>query len=251
MNKPGPVSSTRGDREILHGQWLAGHETETMWGWGTPAGRLRAARRANLIMAGAELQPGKHVLEVGCGTGLFTEMFAATGASIVAVDISPELLDIAKRRPLPSERVSFIAKPFEECAVDGPFDAVIGSSVLHHLDLFRSLEKIQRLLNPGGILSFAEPNYLNPQVFLERKLRFLPLFAYTSPDETAFVRWLLARTLRSLGFIDISITPFDWLHPAIPKNLIKATQRIGSIIERTPLLREFSGSVYIRARRPQ
>jgi len=222
-----------------------------MWGWGTPAGRLRAARRANLIMAGAELQPGKHVLEVGCGTGLFTEMFAATGASIVAVDISPELLDIAKRRPLPSERVSFIAKPFEECAVDGPFDAVIGSSVLHHLDLFRSLEKIQRLLNPGGILSFAEPNYLNPQVFLERKLRFLPLFAYTSPDETAFVRWLLARTLRSLGFIDISITPFDWLHPAIPKNLIKATQRIGSIIERTPLLREFSGSVYIRARRPQ
>src|SRR5215470_6599353 len=92
----------RGDREIEHGKRLAALETETVWGWGTPAGRLRAKRRAMLIGEGARLGPGVRVLEIGCGTGLFTEAFAATGADIVAVDISPELVDIAKRRGLPA-----------------------------------------------------------------------------------------------------------------------------------------------------
>jgi SAM-dependent methyltransferase len=222
-----------------------------VWGWGTPAGKLRAARRATLIAQGAKLGPGVRALEIGCGTGLFTDAFAVTGATIVAVDISPELLEIAKQRGLPAEQVTFIAKPFEECAVDGPFDAVIGSSILHHLEIGAALERIYQLLKPGGTLSFAEPNYLNPQVFLERKLRFLPMFAYTSPDETAFVRWSFAKKLRSLGFTEISITPFDWLHPHVPAKAIGTVLKLGAIIERAPLLREFAGSLYIKARRPQ
>src|ERR1700676_2425705 len=90
----------RADREIKHGEWLAVHDTEVVWGWGTPAGRIRARRRADLIIAGAALSPGKRVLEIGCGTGMFTEMFAASGATIIAVDISPELLKKARARGL-------------------------------------------------------------------------------------------------------------------------------------------------------
>jgi 2-polyprenyl-3-methyl-5-hydroxy-6-metoxy-1,4-benzoquinol methylase len=243
-------SHTRGDREIQHGRWLALHETEMVWGWGTPAGKLRAARRAALISEGAQLRTGVNALEIGCGTGLFTEAFAASGAGIVAVDISVELLEIAKTRGLSARQVTFVAKPFEECAVDGPFDAVVGSSVLHHLDVDIALERILALLKPGGILSFAEPNYLNPQVFLERTLRFLPMFSYTSADETAFVRWSLARKLRNAGFSDIRITPFDWLHPSTPQSCIELVQGTGKVFEKLPLLREFSGSVYIQARRP-
>src|ERR1035438_5416211 len=138
--RDGRLSAQRGNREIQHGQWLADHETETVWGWGTPAGKLRAARRAKLIAEGAQFRQGVRALEIGCGTGLFTETFAASGARIVAVDISPELLDIAKRRGLPAEQVTFIIKPFEDCGVDGPFDAVVGSSVLHHLDIDVSLK---------------------------------------------------------------------------------------------------------------
>ena len=241
--------SSRHDREIMHGKWLAAHETETVWGWGTPAGRLRAQRRANLVAEGANLRPGMRALEIGCGTGLFTEAFSATGAEIVAVDLSPELIEIANRRGFPISRVRFIAKPFEDCNVDGPFDAVIGSSVLHHLDVEPALRQIHQLLKTGGTLSFAEPNYLNPQIFLERKLRFLPMFSYTSPDETAFVRWSLQRRLERSGFGEISITPFDWLHPSTPPRLIDIVQGIGRALEGAPIVREFSGSVYIRARR--
>ncbi len=242
--------TSRAQREIIHGRWLANRDTEEIWGWETPAGRLRAKRRAELIIAGASLREGQRALEIGCGTGLFTEMFAATGAKILAVDISPELLERARARKLPQDRVTFVAMRFEDCDADGAFDAMIGSSVLHHLDLDAAIRRMKVLLKPGGRISFAEPNLLNPQVFLERRFHYLPMFSYTSPDETAFVRWRLARQLREAGFEDIDIQPFDWLHPSTPEPLIGAVRSLGRVLEAAPLLREFSGSVCIRARNP-
>jgi 2-polyprenyl-3-methyl-5-hydroxy-6-metoxy-1,4-benzoquinol methylase len=243
-------ATQRAKHEISHGRWLAEQQTEKIWGWDTPAGRLRAQRRGQFVMEGARLQHDKHALEIGCGTGLFTQMFAVSGARITAVDISAELLEKARARNLPTGRVRFLERRFEDCDIEGPFDAVIGSSVLHHLEISIALPHIFALLKPNGYLSFAEPNLLNPQVYLERRFHYLPIFSYTSPDETAFVRWNLASQLRQTGFVEISITPFDWLHPATPRPLIRAVRRVGQIIEHVPLAREFSGSLYIQARRP-
>jgi 2-polyprenyl-3-methyl-5-hydroxy-6-metoxy-1,4-benzoquinol methylase len=245
------TGASRAEREIMHGKWLAKQQTEEVWGWDTPAGELRAQRRAQLIIDGAQLAPGKRALEIGCGTGLFTKMFAATGALIIAVDISGELLEKARERNLPPDRVKFLEKRFEDCDLEGPFDAVIGSSVLHHLEVDTALRQILGLLKPRGYLSFAEPNMLNPQVYLERRFQYLPMFSYTSPDETAFVRWKFSSQLRQVGFVNVSITPFDWLHPAIPKPLIRTALGLGKLIEHLPLAREFAGSLYARAQRPE
>jgi len=241
---------SRAAHEIEHGKKLALGDPETIWGWGSPAGRVRAQRRAQLIAGGAQLRPGVRVLEIGCGTGLFTEIFAATGANLVAVDISAELLAKARSRNLPPNQVIFLEKRFEDCGVDGPFHAVIGSSVLHHLQIESALDRIYDLLKPGGQISFAEPNMLNPQVFLERKLPFLrSRFWYISPDETAFVRWSLAALLKKHGFQDVRIVPFDWVHPATPAHLIQVMSVLGRCLECIPILREFSGSLYIHASR--
>jgi 2-polyprenyl-3-methyl-5-hydroxy-6-metoxy-1,4-benzoquinol methylase len=242
-------NGSRVSREIEHGIKLAKNDTESVWGWGSPAGKLRAEHRAALIADRAGLNPGSQVLEIGCGTGLFTEMFVKTGARIVAVDISGELLQKAQQRHLPPLQVRFIQKRFEECAIAGPFDAVIGSSVLHHLDLFPSVSKIFSLLKPGGTMAFAEPNMLNPQIFAERKFR--KWFPYISADETAFIRWKLKGVLRQAGFEKIRIIPFDWLHPATPEKLVPLVQRLGRVSEKIPLLREFAGSLLICACRPQ
>src|SRR5262245_49264437 len=212
--------SQRAQNEIEHGKGLAAMDTEAVWGWSTPAGRLRAEKRSALIMRGANLTAGQRVLEIGCGTGNFTELFVRTGAQIVAIDISVELLSKAKNRGLPKDQVQFHLQRFEDCSAIGPFDAVIGSSVLHHLDVLPALSKIYELLKPGGWLSFAEPNMLNPQVFIERKLSFVrPLFGYVSPDETAFVRWWIRSWLMAAGFDAIEIEPKDWLHPLVPSGL--------------------------------
>lgn len=237
----------RQHNEASHGRLLAAASPEEIWGWGTPAGKLRAERRAHLISEGARLGVGSRVLEIGCGTGLFTERFARSGADLVAVDLSPELIELARARNLPGN-VRLIEKSFEDCDVDGPFDAVIGSSVLHHLDLERTWDKIYSLLRPGGWMSFAEPNMLNPQVFAERHFR--RLFPRVSPDETAFVRRELRKELLRHGFTAVRIIPFDWLHPSTPPAGIPTVRRLGSILERSPILREFSGSLAIRAMRP-
>ena len=183
---------------------------------------------------------------------MFTEIFAQFGANLVAVDISSDLLKKARTRNIPSDRVLFVEKRFENCDIDGPFDAVIGSSVLHHLKIETALKKIYKLLKPGGFMCFAEPNMLNPQIFIERKFRFLlPCLWYVSPDETAIVRWRFRDLLIKTGFKKIKIMPFDWLHPATPIPLIRLFANIGKLLENTPVLREFAGSLYIQCRRPQ
>ena len=241
---------TRADREIDHGRYLAAGDPDALWGWDTPAGRRRADRRAAIIAAGAGLRPGVRALEIGCGTGLFSARFAATGADLTAVDISPDLLARARLRALDGSRVRFVEGRFENLRDDQPFDAVIGSSVLHHLELDDALENARRLLRPGGSFSFAEPNMLNPQVFLERRFSSLPLFSYVSPDETAFVRWTLKRALARHGYTDVRIEPFDWLHPSTPAPLIGLVGGLSRALELCPAVREFAGSLAITCRRP-
>ena len=239
----------KANREILHGKKIAQIDPELIWGWKTPAGRLRAKRRAQLIVESAQLKTGITALEIGCGTGAFTEMFAASGAKIVAIDISKELLDLAREKNLPAEQVQFLEKRFEDCDSIGPFDAIIGSSVLHHLDIKPALDNIYKLLKPNGIMSFTEPNMLNPQIAIQKNVLWLKRKMGDSPDETAFMRRPLSRLLEQTGFVDIQITPFDWLHPAIPAQFIDAVARIGLFLEKVPFIREFSGSLHIFGRR--
>jgi 2-polyprenyl-3-methyl-5-hydroxy-6-metoxy-1,4-benzoquinol methylase len=244
------ISSIRTNHEITHGKILSHSDPELIWNWNTPAGRLRAKRRANLIINGGRLGPGVCALEVGCGTGMFTEMFANSGAKLTAIDISLDLLNKTQARKLP-DRVLFLEKRIEDYDTCASFDAVIGSSVLHHLEIETALKKIYNLLKPGGIMCFAEPNMLNPQIFIERKFRFLlPCLWYVSPDETAIVRWKFRDLLIKTGFEKIEIMPFDWLHPATPKPLIRLMSNIGTLLENTPILCEFAGSLYIQCRRP-
>ena len=130
------------------------------------------------------------------------------------------------------------------------FDAVIGSSVLHHLEIASALAEIFRLLKPGGVMAFAEPNMLNPQIMIQKNIPWVKERAGDSPDETAFYRGQLRRLLRQTGFEQIEVTPLDWLHPTILPVAIGFFQKVGAVLERMPLVREFAGSLYIAARRP-
>jgi len=242
------------DKKILeaerkHGKWLLENDPVMQWGWGTPAGRLRARRRGQLIAQGANLANDMTVLEIGCGTGLFTEMFSKYGAYILAVDLSPELLAAARQRNLPAGQVEFLEAPFENCDAQGPFDAIIGSSVLHHLDCRKAFAKIYQLLKPGGAISFCEPNMLNPQVWFT--LHFRQFFPYVSPDETAFYRKKLGVMIKDAGFSNIAITPFDWLHPRVPEKLIPLLKKAEKIIEIVPGIKDLAGSHWITAQKPE
>jgi magnesium-protoporphyrin O-methyltransferase len=99
-------------------------------GMGIPAGEQRALGHGRLIAEAARLVSGIKAIEIGCGTGLFTKIFAESGAEIMAVDVSQELIDLAGRHPIEGGNVKFKAIPFKDPNLisGGPIDAVIGSS---------------------------------------------------------------------------------------------------------------------------
>lgn len=232
-------------KEIQHGRFLAEHEPGEIWNWESPAGKLRWGRRVKMLTK--HLAPGMTVLELGCGTGYFTRELARSGAEIVAIDISPELLQIAKANcPAPNVRYE-IQNAYELSYQDNVFDSVVGSSVLHHLEVEAALREIFRVLKPGGAIYFTEPNMLNPQIAVQKNVPWVKRKLGDSPDETAFFRWPLWRLLEETGYQGIRIEPFDFLHPKTPVAFVSRLDSLGRFLESVPLISEFAGSLYIRA----
>jgi len=241
-----------GRRERDHFEGVLERRGALYWAERTAAGRRRRdIRSARLIdAAGVDGRPAARVLEVGCGTGEFTRPLAAgMPGRLTGFDVAPGLLRHATRLPANAAVVAADVEglPFRSAT----FDAVVGNAVLHHLRLERALPELLRVLRPGGRLCFSEPNMLNPQVFLERNVRWIGRLLDNSPGETAFVRWRLRRDLEALGVADVTIRPFDFLYPLTPERLIGRVERLGSRLERLPLVREIAGSLFIAGRRPR
>jgi len=232
-------------KEIRHGRFLAKYGAGEIWNWESPAGKLRWARRVKMLSK--HLGAGMRVLELGCGTGYFTRELARSRADIVAIDVSPELLEIARANcsgrnvRYEIQNASALSYP------DAVFDSVVGSSVLHHLEIEEALREIHRVLKAGGTIYFTEPNMLNPQIAVQKNVPWVKRKLGDSPDETAFFRWPLRRLLEQTGYRDVRIDPFDFLHPKTPVPLVGRLDVVGRFLENVPVISEFAGSLYIRA----
>ena len=80
--------------EINHGQRI-GNKADDIWKWTLPTGPIRASRRAALLIQQGQINSGKTVLELGCGTGIITEQLAHSGAKIVAMTTGGKLQGLA------------------------------------------------------------------------------------------------------------------------------------------------------------
>ncbi|MCP4652142.1 MAG: class I SAM-dependent methyltransferase [Candidatus Omnitrophica bacterium] len=233
--------------EMVHGKKLAA-TADRIWYWQTPAGKERWRRRASMLAFG--IGNNALVLEVGCGESSLASELKEKQAEIIAIDISLELLKIAKENNA-CDNINFVCSNAYKSALNSAtFDVVVGNSVLHHLNLDAALEEFYRVLKPDGAIFFAEPNMLNPQIAVEKNVPFIKKMAHSSPDETAFIRWKLLDKLKQHGFKSIKIKNFDFLHPSIPKILVPFMKKVGYCLESIPLIREISGSLYIEARKP-
>ncbi len=114
---------------------------------------------------------GKRVLVPGCGFGEDAIRLARLGAEIEAFDISPDVLDIARRRcaEFGYSGVRFSVMPCEALAYpDNAFDLVFFIDILHHVDVPKSIAEIVRVLKPGGRIV---GNELYTHSFLQKRIR--------------------------------------------------------------------------------
>jgi 2-polyprenyl-3-methyl-5-hydroxy-6-metoxy-1,4-benzoquinol methylase len=229
--------------EVDHGRFLVASGAGEIWNWESPAGKCRWQRRVTMLSS--TLKSGFRVLELGCGTGYFTSELAKLDVQVTAIDISPELIAKA-RETVVAQNVSFeINNAYQMTFANECFDAVVGSSILHHLEIHPALTEVYRVLKPGGSICFTEPNMMNPQIALQKNIPRLKRRLGDSPDETAFFRWRLKRHLLSVGFREVNVIPFDFLHPAVPEKLIKPVSLLSQLFEKTPVFREIAGSLRI------
>lgn len=130
---------------------------------------------------------GKRLLDIGCGLGENSLLFARWGAHVTGVDISGASIAVARRRADKfglSERATFMETPFELTdTTRGAYDVVWCAAFLHHvLDRLDDVcDVLTRLVVPEGFVLFSEPVRLSRTVKLLRKL--VPIRTAGTPDE--------------------------------------------------------------------
>jgi ubiquinone/menaquinone biosynthesis C-methylase UbiE len=162
----------------------------------------------------------QEVLDYGCGEGRLTFDLLRKGARYVTgIDVSEVRVDAARRRADHlgvADRCRFVTADAHATGFpDASFDLVVGTDVLHHLDLERALREIRRVLRPGGRAVFVEPLAHNP---ILRLGRFLTPSGRT-PDEHPFTveDWRLCASI----FTSFSHSERELVTiPLMPLNLI-------------------------------
>ena len=93
------------------------------------------------------------ILEIGCGTGVFARLLAQRSQHVLALDLSPEMIRIARERSAQFPNIDFQLANVRDTPFNfGRFDCVASIATLHHLPLSEMFLKMKAALKPGGVL---------------------------------------------------------------------------------------------------
>jgi 2-polyprenyl-3-methyl-5-hydroxy-6-metoxy-1,4-benzoquinol methylase len=194
-------------------------------------------RHVERMLLRTGLQPGNHVLEVGCGTGRYTLIMAEMGIRIEGLDLTPELLDTLRAETAGRLEIPLHACDLIDCPTEmfGRYDAVIGYFVLHHLhDLDASFAAIARLVRPGGCVAFLEPNPLNPLYYVQ--ITLTPEMSWKGERGIFQMRpKVIAAAMNRVGIEDVFVHRFGFFPPMVTNR--RRGIALESAFERFPLWR--------------
>lgn len=95
----------------------------------------------------------REALEIGCGTGDFSHYLARCSDHVLALDLSPQMIRIARERSPQYPNIDFqVADALEWEFPHEHYDCIVSIATLHHLPLRIMLEKLRKALKPGGML---------------------------------------------------------------------------------------------------
>jgi ubiquinone/menaquinone biosynthesis C-methylase UbiE len=154
----------------------------------------------------------RRVLEYGCGTGSLAFGLTGEACEVIGIDISDVAIERARHeaalRGLKNTR--FVVDNAESMQLpDRHVDVVVGSGIVHHLDIPKAMAEVRRVLKQGGVAIFAEPLAHNPALQWYR--RRTP--ELRSPDEHPLTMADLSAIAR--GFASVKVTYFGLVAPVL------------------------------------
>jgi SAM-dependent methyltransferase len=210
---------------------------------------IKLGWRALTVRHSFHVLPGERILELGAGSGLWTRHLTEVlrGENPITAAVFNEDL-LPAEHALPNVQFTLVQDLSE--LPSETFDYVVGTVILCH-DLYpQNLHELLRVLKPNGQLLFFEANYWNPQVWLKCLIPPLGRWLGNADCEVGMRKYRLLQIASHQGFTEIDIIPYDIIHPLAPTSLIPFLQALAFILEHAPLIREFSGTLYIWARKP-
>jgi protein-L-isoaspartate O-methyltransferase len=208
--------------------------------------------RAVTVRHSFHVVPGESILEIGAGSGLWTEhlagMFRGENELTAAV-FNEDLASQATARRLPRTTVVHV----HDLARDLPsasFDYIVGTAILCHDRYAENLAVLRELLRPGGQLLFFEANLWNPQVLVKNVIPSIGRRAGQASCQIGMRRYRLLQETSRQGLVEVEVIPYDILHPRTPSSLIAPVQSVAFVLEHTPGLRDLCGTLYIWGKRP-
>ena len=214
---------------------------------------IRTELRCDYVIQQMDKSESAFILEIGCGTGEMSFILARkTSMEVLGTDLCVPFIEEAKRQyQLPN--LQYRVLDFHRPVLGGQkFDYIIGNGILHHLhnNLDQTLQNLKALLKEDGKIIFLEPNIYNPYCFLI--FNTLPVFrkmANLEPDEMAFSASFITKALRKHNYKEIKVEYKDFLLPNTPDFLINPSITVGAVLERTPILKMISQSIFISAKK--
>jgi ABC-2 type transport system ATP-binding protein len=144
------------------------------------------------------------VLELGCGTGIFTEVVAQNADHVMATDLSDELLENAKKR---LNKIDNITIQKENCTstsfTSNKFDAVFMANLIHVIENpSLALQECYRILKDDGLLVITSfTNYgMKPLEIIKLGFRFMKVWGKPPKSTHRFSPDSLGSLMESAGF---------------------------------------------------
>ena len=169
---------------------------------------MQEERFKRRLIEQAALQPGHHILDLGCGTGTLTIMLkqAMPGAQVVGLDGDPDVLAIARKK---AEQAGVEIRFDTGLASDllykaETFDRVLSSLVIHHLttaDKEKAFKEVFRILKHGG--EFHGADFGRPKALYARLVAHFVRHMERVDDN---LKGLIPVFLMRAGFTNVSET---------------------------------------------